>query len=374
MLSIGIDVSKLCLDWAVHGELQVRREANDRRGVAQLVREAACLHPDRVVIESTGGYERRLLQALAQAGLPAVVINPWRVRRFGEGLGVLAKTDPIDARLLAHFGAVANLALTPVRQGRRRLCADLLARRRQILGMIVAEKNRLPMAARALRRETAGLIQILERRLSRLDRQIDLLLAKDPERIFVAQILRSAPCVGPAIARTLLVDLPELGALSRRRIASLVGVAPFARDSGQRRGVRHTRGGRACVRTALYLAALTGARFNPVLRALYQRLITLLARLKPAAVSCSGLLYGRLETRPRPTWALRSLAQQPTREGAQQTHLCRTECPAKRRGSEVFPHTRTLRDGQRRPRPRSPTRRSGRPAQPQVRTASSSTA
>jgi transposase len=286
MLSIGVDVSKLHLDWAAHGDPRVRRATNDRSGVAPLVVELRRLGPTRVVIESTGGYERRLLQALVAAGLPAVRVNPWRVRRFGEGLGVLAKTDPIDARLLARFGTVAEFVPTPVRPPSQRQAADRIARRRQIIAMIVAEKNRLPVAARALRREIAGLIQILQRRVARLDRQIDALLQDDPERAAVAEILRSAPSVGPAIARTLLVDLPELGALSRRRIASLVGVAPFARDSGQKRGQRHTRGGRASVRTALYLAALTGSRFNPVLRELYQRLR---AAGKPAKLALVAL-------------------------------------------------------------------------------------
>jgi transposase len=306
MLSIGVDVSKLHLDWAVHGDPRVRRVANDRRGVARLVVELCRLRPARVVLESTGGYERRLLEALAAAGLPGVQVNPWRVRRFGEGLGVLAKTDPIDARLLARFGAVAELAPTPLRQGPQRLAADLIARRRQILAMIVAEKNRLPVAARALRREISSLIQILQRRVARLERQIDGLLQQDVERAAVGAILRSAPSVGPAVSRTLLVDLPELGRLSRRAIASLVGVAPFARDSGQKRGLRHTRGGRASVRTALYLAALTGARFNPMLRALYQRLRAAGKPAKLALVALARKLLTILNAMVRDRTAWRS--------------------------------------------------------------------
>jgi transposase len=304
MLSIGVDVSKCHLDWAVHGDPRVRRVANDRGGVARLVVELRRLGPARIVLESTGGYERRLLEALAAAGLPVVRVNPWRVRRFGEGLGVLAKTDPIDARLLARFGTLAELVPTPMRRAPERQAADLIARRRQIIAMIVAEKNRLPVAARALRREIAGLIQILERRVDRLDRQIDALLEQDPERSAVGEILRSTPSVGPAIARTLLVDLPELGALSRRRIASLVGVAPFARDSGQKRGQRHTRGGRASVRTALYLAAMTGSRFNPALRALYQRLRAAGKPAKLALVALARKLLTILNAmvRDRSTW------------------------------------------------------------------------
>jgi transposase len=272
MVSIGIDVSKLQLDWAAGPGAPVQRVANDRRGIRALVARLSRLKPDRIVLESTGGYERALLQALADAGLPAVLVNPWRVRRFGEGLGKLAKTDSIDARLLAHFGAVVDLQPTPVRQGRRRLLADLVARRRQLLALIVAEKNRIALAPRVLRREIAGLIEILERRVTRLDQKVDGLLQEDPERSQVGDLLRSVPGVGPGVARTLLVDLPELGALSRREIASLVGVAPFARDSGQKHGLRYTRAGRASPRTALYMASVTGARYNPLLRTLYQRL------------------------------------------------------------------------------------------------------
>lgn len=272
MVSIGIDVSKDHLDWASGPESPVHRVANDDRGVRALVTRLRRLAPARIVFESTGGYERRLAQALARAGLPAVRVNPWRVRRFGEGLGQLAKTDPIDARLLAHFGAVALLAPTPIRQGPARLRADLVARRRQLVAMIVAEKNRLALAPAALRREIAALVRILERRVARLDRQVDALLHEDPERRAAGELLRSAPGVGPVVARTLLVDLPELGRLSRRQIASLVGVAPFARDSGSHQGRRYTRAGRAAPRTALYMASVTAIRRDPRLQAFYQRL------------------------------------------------------------------------------------------------------
>lgn len=286
MLSIGIDVSKQHLEWAQGSEAPVHRIANERRSIAALVRQLTRLAPDRIVIESTGGYERAVLNALADAGLPVVLVNPWRVRRLGEGLGILAKTDAIDARLLARFGAVVGGSPTAVPRGLHRSLADLIARRRQILSILVAEKNRSGLAPRALRREIAGLIAILARRLERLDRQIDALLEQDPERRARGVILRSVPSVGPGVARTLLIDLPELGALSRREVASLVGIAPFARDSGKKHGHRRVRGGRASVRTALYLAAMTGARWNPVLQALYQRLR---AAGKPAKVAFVAL-------------------------------------------------------------------------------------
>jgi transposase len=271
-MDIGIDVAKDQLEWAEGPEGKVRCVPNSLRGIRCLVRRFASLQPERIVLESTGGYERPLLEALADAGLPAVLVNPWRVRRFGEGLGMLAKTDRLDARLLARFASATQLPPTVVPQGTQRLAGQLIARRRQLVTMLVAEKQRLSLAPRALRREIIGLIQILERRIARLDQRIDAALAEDVERQETAALLQSVPSVGPGITRTLLIDLPELGSLSRREIAALVGVAPFARDSGKKRGQRRVRGGRASVRTALYLAAMNGARFNPVLRQLYDRL------------------------------------------------------------------------------------------------------
>jgi transposase len=226
----------------------------------------------RIVVESTGGYERTLVTKLAEAGLPVVVVNPRRVRSFGQGMGILAKTDAIDARLLALFGEKAEPEVRPILQGRARLLADLVARRRQLVSMIVAEKSRRETASPAVGRSINGMLRVLAQQVRELDRRIDAALREDAEAAELFALLQTVPSVGPGVARTLLVDLPELGHLGRREIASLVGVAPFARDSGKVRGVRRIRGGRASVRTVLYLAAMNAARFNPVLRALYERL------------------------------------------------------------------------------------------------------
>jgi transposase len=271
-MHVGIDVAKEHLDWAQGAQGAVKRVSNNPRGIRQLVQDLARLAPERIILESTGGYERPLLYALAEARLPAVLVNPWRVRRFGEGLGILAKTDSIDARLLVRFGEVSELAPTIVPTLAKRTAAELIARRRQLIGMIVAEKQRLQRATVAVRREIAGLVKILQRRIAQLDTQLDAALQHDAERQQTQAILQSAPSVGPGVARTLLIDLPELGALSRRQIASLVGLAPFPRDSGNKIGLRRVRDGRASVRTALYLAAMNGARFNPILKDLYRRL------------------------------------------------------------------------------------------------------
>lgn len=270
--NVGIDVSKEHLDWTVGAKARVRRVSHDAAGIRRLVRALSGQAIVRVVLESTGGYERRLVEALRTAGLPVVVVNPWRVRRFGEGLGILAKTDPIDAQVLALFGERAEPPIRPVEASRSREAADLVARRRQLVAMVVAEKSRLDKAPAWLRRDIQSLVRILERRIAKIDDRLDAVLAVDAERQETRAILESVPSVGPGVARSLLVDLPELGRLSRRRIAALVGLAPYARDSGRRSGTRRIRGGRPGPRSMLYLAAMTGARFNPVLRELYQRL------------------------------------------------------------------------------------------------------
>lgn len=269
---VGIDVAKHALEWTAGPEGGIQHARNEPRPIAALVRRLVALDPERIVLESTGGYERRLVAKLAEAGLPVVVVNPRRVRSFGEGMGMLAKTDAIDARLLALFGEKVQPPIRPILQGRDRLLADLVARRRQVVGLIVAEKSRRDTASEPVRRLMQPLLRHLQRHLETLDRRIEAELLADAERAELHALLQTVPGVGPGVARTLLIDLPELGHLGRREIASLVGVAPFARDSGKIRGVRRIRGGRASVRTALYLAAMTAARFNPVLREVYQRL------------------------------------------------------------------------------------------------------
>jgi transposase len=269
---VGIDVAKHSLEWAAGPEGTIQHARNEPRPIARLVHPMVSLAPERIVVESTGGYERRLVAKLAEAGLPVVVVNPRRVRSFGEGMGMLAKTDAIDARLLALFGEKVRPPIRPILAGRDRLLADLVARRRQVVALIVAEKSRRDTASDPVRRMMAPLLRQLERHLEKLDATIEAELCADAERAELYELLQTVPGVGPGVARTLLVDLPELGHLGRREIASLVGVAPYARDSGKVRGVRRIRAGRASVRTVLDLAAMSAARFNPVLRRVYQRL------------------------------------------------------------------------------------------------------
>jgi transposase len=272
-LCAGVDVSKHHLDWVVGDSGSVARVPNTSAGIRRLVGKLRGVEVARIVVESTGGYERALTEALSAADLPVVVANPWRVRRFGEGLGVLAKTDPIDARILALYGERARPGQRPLPGPRQRQMADLIRRRRQLMAIITAEKNRLDTASAVIRRDIRGLLKVLERRVGKIDERIDAAIATDPKKAENWVRLQSAPSVGPRVARALIVDLPELGALNRKKISSLVGLAPFAKDSGKKTGQRRIRAGRSAPRTALYLAAMNGARFNPVLKEMYERLI-----------------------------------------------------------------------------------------------------
>jgi transposase len=269
---IGVDVAKRHLDWSLGAQGEVKRVSNTRAGVRRLVRQLESLEFDRVVLESTGQYERLLYETLADSSVPVVRINPVRARRFGQGMGVLAKNDAIDARLLALFGEKADPEERPRRTLRERLLGDLAARRRQLIANITAEKNRLEHASKCVASEIRGLIRILEKRVERLDMKIDGVIAQDEKRRRDFDRLQTVPGVGPRVARALLIDLPELGKLDRRKISSLVGLAPYARDSGQKSGSRRIHGGRAAPRTALYLAAMVGSRFNPDLMAMKERL------------------------------------------------------------------------------------------------------
>lgn len=287
-LSIGIDISKHQLDYASLGRAHHGQAANTAVGIAALVETLRALGPERIVVESTGGYERALARALADAGLPIVVVNPRPVRHFAKALGILAKTDTLDAPVLAQYGATLEPKPRVLRSDEEQAMADLMARRRQLFAMIVMEKNRFAAPVRALARRIEAHIRWLEREVKATDAMLDAWIAADPERSAQARILESVPGVGSVVAKTLMTDLPELGRLGKRTLSALVGVAPFNRDSGSVRGKRHVRGGRASVRGILYMAALTGSRFNPVLRAFYERL---LAAGKPKKLALTAVAH-----------------------------------------------------------------------------------
>ncbi len=268
----GIDVSKEHLDLALTEDGDVERLPNTPKGIRTIVKRLRTQTLQRVVIESTGGYERAVLDALQRAGVSVALVNPWRVRRFGEGLGLLAKTDPIDARLLVRFARQAAPAETAARSAENRRLGTYTARRRQLIAMIVAEKARLENADTWLCTSIKGVVRLLERRVAKIDALIDEAIARDDALQTNRDLIQSVPCVGPGITRTLLVDLPELGSLNRKQIAALVGLAPYARDSGRRSGQRSIRAGRRGPRTALYLAAMNASRFHPEMKCFYTRL------------------------------------------------------------------------------------------------------
>ena len=268
----GIDVSKDHLDVHLRPTGEAFRAANDEPGIAALAARLAAAGLTLVVLEATGGYEAPLAAALAAAGLPLAVVNPRQVRRFAEATGRLAKTDALDAAVLAHFADAVRPPVRPLPDADTVALAALVGRRRQLIDMRTAESNRLALAPAAVARGIRDHIAWLDRQLDRADRDLRAAVEASPVWRATDDLLRSVPGIGPAVSRTLLSELPELGALSGRRIAALVGVAPVARDSGRHRGERAVAGGRAVVRSALYMAVLSAARYNPTVRAFYARL------------------------------------------------------------------------------------------------------
>jgi len=276
---IGIDVSKTHLDIATDDGQTAFRVNNDEAGQLEALRRLKKLSPTLVVFEATGGFELELVLLLGTSKVPLAVVNPRQVRDFAKAFGILAKTDAIDARVLARFGAMAKPSPQPLPDEQSLALEALLLRRRQLVSMLAAERNRLaaftvtrrPQGRRAVESIQAT-IQWLGKQLESIDKAIEDQLKSSPIWREKEDLLRSVPGVGPVTARTLLADLPELGTLDRKRIAALVGVAPFNRDSGTLRGKRRIAGGRASVRSALYMACVASLRCNPVLKALYDRL------------------------------------------------------------------------------------------------------
>ena len=273
-VSIGIDVSKHTLVVAVQPAGEGWTSEATPAAIDTLVERLRTLAPTIVVVEATGGYERAVVAACAAAGLPVAVVNPRQVRAFAQALGRTAKTDAVDAAVLADFGARVQPALRAITDAETHALAALVTRRRQLLEMLGMEQRRLAQAPPTGRitRDLRTHIRWLERRIEDVDDEIGTAIQASPAWRVQDDLLRSVPGIGPTTARTLLAALPELGRLDRRAIAALVGVAPFNCDSGQHRGHRHIWGGRASVRTTVYMAALSAARCNPLLRAFYQRL------------------------------------------------------------------------------------------------------
>lgn len=283
---VGIDVSKAHLDVAVRpGEVEWRSPNTDA-GVREVTDRLKWRAPSLIVLEATGGMEVPLVSALAIQGLPVVVVNPRQVRDFARSTGRLAKTDALDARVLAHFAEAVKPELRALPDEQAQRLSALLSRRRQISEMLTAERNRLLSADVPVSRRLKVHIRWLERELSGIDGDLDGSIKENPVWRVKDDILKSVPGIGPVVSFTLLSELPELGQLNRKQIAALAGVAPLNRDSGTLAGRRTVWGGRARVRAALYMAALVASRYNPVIRDFYTRLCAAGKPRKVALTAC----------------------------------------------------------------------------------------
>jgi transposase len=272
-LFVGIDVAKDRLDVHVRPSDETFRSGNDETGIPELIRRLASLGPTLIVLEATGGYEVPVVAALAGAGLPVAVVNPRQIRDFARATGQLAKTDRLDAGANARFAEAVRPAARPLATAAAAALSDLVARRRQLLDMLQAERNRHAQARdRRLQRRIKAHIDWLTRAISDVDRDLDTTIRSSPVWREKDDLLKSVPGIGGVAAHTLIADVPELGGLTRRQIAALIGVAPFSRDSGTLRGRRMISGGRPAVRRVLYMAALVAVRHNPVPAAFYDRL------------------------------------------------------------------------------------------------------
>jgi transposase len=306
---VGIDVAKAQLDIAVRPSGERWAVPNDAGGVATLVEQVQALHPTLIVLEATGGLERIATAALATAGRPVVVVNPRQARDFARATGQLAKTDALDARALAHFADVIRPTPRPLPDAQTQELRALLGRRQQLIGMRTAEQNRLAGTSERLTQDIAAHIAWLNARIATLDADLETMLRASPLWRANDDLLQSVPGIGPVCARTLLLELPELGTLTRQQIAALVGVAPLNCDSGTLRGRRTIWGGRAHVRTVLYMGTLVATRFNPQIKAFYQRLLAAGKLKKVALTACMHKLVTILNAmlKHRTSWQAREV-------------------------------------------------------------------
>lgn len=292
---IGIDVSKDHLDLAQEGSEQVHTFTNDDPGHAAIVEHLRSRSCKLIVLEATGGYQHTLVAALLAAGLPVAVVNPRQVRDFARASGRLAKTDRIDALVLARFARAIEPPVRPLPDENTRLLQDQIARRGQIVNMITAENNRLGQAhAPRVKRSIEQVLALLRQQLADLEDDLDRMIRQSPAWREKEALLKSVPGVGDQTARQLIINLPELGQCSRGQIAALVGLAPFNHDSGTMRGRRAIRGGRGAVRATLYMATLVATRFNPVIKRHYRKLLAAGKLKKVALVACMRKLLTML--------------------------------------------------------------------------------
>jgi transposase len=283
---VGIDISKDRLDAFARPQGTSFSVPYTDQGIGSLISDLLSLEPERILVEATGGYEVRIVAALAHAGLPVVMINPRQVRDFARATGRLAKTDRIDAQVMAHFAEAIHPEVHLLGGEEQRELAALMSRHCQLTEMITMEKNRTHTTTQTVRNNIASHIDWLEAQIKEIDKCLDDFIAKDPELRRKAEIVRSVPGIGPVLARALISYLPELGVVNRGKIAALVGVAPFNADSGEHKGKRIIWGGRKHIRDILYMGALVASRFNPKIALFYQRLLKAGKEKKVALAAC----------------------------------------------------------------------------------------
>ena len=282
----GIDVSKADLDLFIVPSNKTLKTTNDEKGIREILRLAKELKPASIVVESTGVYQNGLVSVLVKENLPVVVTNPRRIRDFAKAKNKLAKTDKIDSEIIALFAKEIKPEYRSFKDETLQELTALIIRRDQILNMITAEKNRLEVSHKSVKNDILRIVRTLEKHLRRIDENIDDFLKKEGPVNHKSDILNSVPGVGKILTSTLLAVMPELGSLNRKQCASLVGVAPFNKDSGRYRGKKSIWGGRSFVRKVLYMAALSGTRFNEVISAFYNRLLSKGKPKKVAIVAC----------------------------------------------------------------------------------------
>lgn len=293
---VGIDVSKDHLDVLLLPSESQKRVTNDEPGCAELLAWLISETPSRIVLESTGGLETLAAGILTAASLPVVIVNPRQVRDFAKACGVLAKTDALDAKIIARFAQVIQPEIRPLKDEMSQTLSALIARRRQLVDMQSAEKNRQSSAPRATRKSIELHINWLEKQIDSVDDDISTFIQSSPIWKAKGDILTSVKGVGKVTASTLLAALPELGTIPRQKIASLVGVCPYNRDSGKFKGKRSIWGGRAAIRSVLYMATLTATRFNPVIKEFYERLTKVGKPHKVALTACMRRLLSILNS------------------------------------------------------------------------------
>jgi transposase len=285
-VNVGVDVGKAKLDVYLLERDRMFSVPNEKNAIAALVARLSRYRLDRIVIEATGRLEQPFVRAAIAKGLPVVIVSPLKIRRFAGAIGQLAKTDEIDARLIARFAATLKPVAHPIADPKAQLIKDLVVRRRQLTTLRTMEKNRRQVMPEALTPSIDRIIETLDREIESLEQLVQHAIEQHAAWRHKRDLLTSMPGIGPSVASTLIGDLPELGSLCRRQIAALTGVAPFNRDSGTLRGKRRIRGGRAHSRTALFLSAMVATRYNPDIKRFYQRLLAAGKHKKVALTAC----------------------------------------------------------------------------------------